>query len=121
MSSMSLSKKLLLKSWDWLLLVDPPEGHRKLFSDVELVDGPGEVPNVLLYVQDKAQLAKRLPEAGKRLLADATLWIAYPKAKKLGTDLNRDSLRKLMQPTGFEGVRLVSLDDTWSAMMFRRA
>ena len=25
-----------------------------------------------------------------------------------------------MEPTGFEGVRLVSLDDTWSAMMFRQ-
>jgi hypothetical protein len=116
-----LGKKLLLKSWDWLLLVDPPPGHRELFSDVELVDWPGEVPNVLLYVQGKAQLTKLLPAAARRLLADGRLWIGYPKAKKLGTDLNRDSLWKLMEPQGFEGVRLVSLDDTWSAMMFRKA
>src|SRR5262249_55906677 len=91
----SLSKKLLLKSWDRLLLIDPPEGHRRLFSDIELVDRPGEVPNVLLYVQDKAQLAERLPAAANRLLAEARLWVAYPKAKKMGTDLNRDSLWKL--------------------------
>ena len=44
----------------------------------------------------------------------------WHKAKKLGTDLNRDSLWKLLEPQGFEGVRLVSLDDTWSGMMFRR-
>src|SRR5215470_3585707 len=121
MSTMSLSRKLLLKSWEWLLLVDPPDGHRELFNDVELVDWPGEVPNVLLYVQDKAHLAERLPAAATRLLGDGRLRIAYPKAKKLGTDLNRDSLWKLMEPHGFEGVRLTSLDDTWSAMMFRRA
>src|SRR5438105_5908362 len=122
MSGASVSKKLLLKSWDWLLLINAPEGHGKLFSDVELVgdENKGEVPAVLLYVADRAELKKRLPQAGKRLLADATLWIAYPKAKKLGTDLNRDVLWEELKKKGFEGVRLVALDDTWSAMMFRR-
>lgn len=42
-----------------------------------------------------------------------------PKAGKLGTDLNRDKLFKLVEPHGIEGVRLVSIDDTWSAMRFR--
>lgn len=116
---MSVSKKLLLRSWDWLLLIDPPAGHRELFNDVELVDGAGEVPHALLYVRNKEELTRRLPAAAKRLLGDGTLWVAYPKAKKLGTDLNRDSLWKAMEPEGFEGVRLVSLDDMWSAMMFR--
>ena len=116
----SVSKKLLLKARDCLLLVDPPDGHRELFNDVEIVDGSGEAPHVLLYVRNKEELAGRLPAAARRLLGDGTLWVAYPKAKKLGTDLNRDSLWKAMKPKGFEGVRLVSLDDTWSAMMFRK-
>jgi hypothetical protein len=116
----AVSKKLLLKPRDQLLLMDVPAGHRELFGDVELVDGAGEVSRVLLYVRNKEELARRLPAAAKRLLAEGTLWVAYPKAKKLGTDLNRDSLWKAMEPEGFEGVRLVSLDDTWSAMMFRR-
>ena len=42
------------------------------------------------------------------------------RGRDLGTDLNRDALWKLMEPEGFEGVRLVSLDETWSAMMFRK-
>jgi hypothetical protein len=119
-ASASVSKKLLLKPWSQLLLIDAPAGHQDLFGDVELVDGPGEVQNVLLYARDKTHLAKRLSAAAKRLLADGRLWVAYPKAKKLDTDLNRDSLWKQMEPAGFEGVRLVSLDDTWSAMMFRK-
>jgi len=123
MAGASASKKLFLKSWDWLLLINAPEGHEELFRDVELVgeDNKGEVPEVLLYVSNQAELKKLLPRAEARLLADATLWIAYPKAKKLGTDLNRDILWEELKNEGFEGVRLVALDDTWSAMMFRRA
>jgi hypothetical protein len=116
----AIGKKLLLKSGEQLLLIDAPSGQRKLFEEVKLVDGRGAVPRVLLYVENKAQLAKRLPAAARRLPAGGVLWVAYPKAKKLGTDLNRDSLWKLMEREGFEGVRLVSLDDTWSAMMFRQ-
>jgi hypothetical protein len=94
MAGASVSKKLFLKSWDWLLLINPPEGHDKLFSEVELVgeDNKGEVPAALLYATNQ-----------------------------LGTDLNRDILWQELKKKGFEGVRLVALDDTWSAMMFRRA
>ena len=42
-------------------------------------------------------------------------------AKTADTDLNRDTLWPLLEKKGFEGVRLVALDDTGSAMMFRRA
>jgi hypothetical protein len=116
----SVSKKLFLKPGDSLLLLEAPAGHRALFKDVELVAGSGEVPHVLLYVHNKQELTHRLPAAAKRLLGGGTLWVAYPKGKKLDTDLNRDLLWKAMEPEGFEGVRLVSLDDTWSAMMFRK-
>src|SRR5256885_684776 len=112
MAGASVKKKLFLKSWDWLLLINAPEGHDKLFDDIELVgdENEGEVPAVLLYVANRGELKKLLPGAGKRLLADATLWIAYPKAKRLGTDLNRDVLWEELKKKGFEGVRLGARD-----------
>jgi hypothetical protein len=55
----------------------------------------------------------------KGMQQGARLWVCYPKAGKLGTDLSRDILWPLMEKQGFEGVRLVSIDDTWSAMAFR--
>ena len=114
----ALGKKLLLKPGMKVALVGEPADQRPLYEDIELTSAKADA--VVLYAATAKDLSPLLARARKQLGADARLWIAYPKAKKLGTDLNRDSLWKSMEPHGFEGVRLVSLDDTWSAMMFRQ-
>jgi hypothetical protein len=45
--------------------------------------------------------------------------VAYPKAGQLATDLNRDVLWRKLTPEGVRGVRLISIDEVWSAMRFR--
>jgi hypothetical protein len=51
---------------------------------------------------------------------DRLVWVVYPKVGKLGTDLNRDALARLvMKDAGIRPVRQVSIDDTWSALRFR--
>ncbi|MFL5311227.1 MAG: hypothetical protein ACJ79H_12315 [Myxococcales bacterium] len=115
----ALGKKLLLKPGMKVALVGEPADQRALYQGIEASSRTPDA--VVLYAATAKDLAAALPVARKRLAADGRLWIAYPKAKKLGTDLNRDSLWKLMEPEGLQGVRLVSLDDTWSAMMFRKA
>lgn len=114
----ALGKKLLLKPGMKVALLGEPADQRPLYNGIELTSAAAEA--VVLYAATAKDLAALLPRARKRLADAARLWVAYPKAKKLGTDLNRDSLWKAMEPQGFEGVRLVSLDDTWSAMMFRQ-
>ncbi len=52
---------------------------------------------------------------------DALTWVAYPKAGKLGTDLNRDVLAELVKARGVQPVRQVALDDIWSALRLRPA
>ena len=37
------------------------------------------------------------------------------------TDVNRDKLSATLAPMGWESVRLIALDETWSAMRFRPA
>lgn len=54
-------------------------------------------------------------------LKDRLAWVAYPKAGKLGTDLNRDVLAGLMLERGVQAVRQVAIDDVWSALRFRPA
>ncbi len=39
--------------------------------------------------------------------------------EKAGTELNRDILWQRVKPLGLEGVALVAIDETWSAMRFR--
>ena len=115
----ALGKKLLLKPGMKVALVGEPADQRPLYQGIETSSGTPDA--VVVYAATAKDLAAALPAAFERLGADGRLWIAYPKAKKLGTDLNRDTLWKRMEPEGFEGVRLVSLDDTWSAMMFRKS
>jgi hypothetical protein len=46
----------------------------------------------------------------------------YPKgsSKRYRCDFNRDTGWAALGDVGFEGVRLISIDDDWSAMRFRR-
>jgi len=50
---------------------------------------------------------------------DRLAWIAYPKAGKLGTDLNRDILARLARERGIQPVRQIAINETWSALRFR--
>ena len=50
---------------------------------------------------------------------DRLAWIAYPKARQLGTDLNRDILAALVEARGAQPVRSVPIDGVWSALRFR--
>jgi len=72
-----------------------------------------------VFAIDSKQLVANGEPAINAAKEDRLSWIAYPKAGQLGTDLNRDTLFQLMRPYGIEGVRLVSIDEVWSAMRFR--
>jgi hypothetical protein len=113
----SLPQKLLLKPGQTASLVDAPRGHDALFAGTTLA-APGVADALVVYGVSQAALRKSLPRAIKALRAGARLWVCYPKGGQLGTDLSRDLLAKNLAAQGFESVRLVSLDDTWSAMMF---
>ena len=54
---------------------------------------------------------------------DAVIWFAYPKgsSKKYKASINRDRGWAVMGKAGFEPVRMVAIDDDWSALRFRRA
>jgi len=60
--------------------------------------------------------ARPAVEAARR---DALAWIAYPKARALGTDLNRDVLRDAALARGVQPVRQIAIDETWSALRLR--
>jgi len=51
------------------------------------------------------------------------VWFAYPKgtSKKYKSEINRDSGWQVLGKAGFEPVRMVAIDEDWSACRFRRA
>jgi hypothetical protein len=63
----------------------------------------------------------RFPPSSRRSRQSRITWAAYPKARQLGTDLNRDILSTRLLGHGLDAVRQVAIDATWSAMRFKLA
>jgi hypothetical protein len=58
-----------------------------------------------------------------QLFEDAVFWCCYPKgtSKKYNGEFNRDQGWEAMIPFGLKGVRIVSIDEDWSALRFRKS
>jgi hypothetical protein len=59
----------------------------------------------------------------ERAKGDAVVWFAYPKgsSKRYTSTINRDTGWDSLGAAGFEAVRMVAIDEDWSAVRFRRA
>jgi hypothetical protein len=59
---------------------------------------------------------------GRRAQGDAVVWFAYPKgsSKRYTCEINRDTGWAELGKAGFEPVRMVAIDEDWSAVRFRR-
>ena len=76
---------------------------------------------MIIFVRKVKEVENISPLALHNLTADGILWFCYPKktSKKLSSDLERDRGWKSLNDMGFHGIRMVSVDDDWSAMRFR--
>ena len=112
----ALARKLNLKPGMKVRIVGKP-------ADVNLqgVAGTGSAKTeaVLVFVKTKEEVDSRAGPAVDAAKEDRIAWIAYPKAGKLDTDLNRDILWRHLLGKGIQGIRQIALDEVWSAMRFR--
>jgi hypothetical protein len=76
---------------------------------------------MLLFVKDVSDVEVLTPIAIHNLMTDGVLWLCYPKktSKNYASELNRDYGWKVLNEYGFYGVRMVSIDEDWSALRFR--
>ena len=81
----------------------------------------GEFDVVLSFFTEKADLDSQIGRLKSAMGGRGILWVSYPKGtSKKVTDLSRDILRAHLAGKGLEGVSLVALDGTWSAMRFKK-
>jgi len=76
---------------------------------------------LILFVKSVAEVELLTPIAIHNLSVDGILWFCYPKktSKKYTSDIDRNHGWKALNDIGFHGIRLVAIDDDWSAMRFR--
>ena len=76
---------------------------------------------MIIFVKDLSEIEKFTPIALHNLITDGVLWFCYPKktSKKYSSDIDRDHGWKALNDLDFFGIRMVAIDDDWSALRFR--
>jgi hypothetical protein len=120
--AITLAQKLLIKTGHKIRLINAPEGFDlgELPEAVSLNTDGTEQDAVLLFIKSHADLAANIEKTIAATKHDALLWVAYPKqTSKVKADINRDTLNQALQKLNYEGISIIAIDDTWSALRFR--
>jgi hypothetical protein len=119
---MDVTAKLQIKPGQSVAALAGADGVPRVVSpDANPPADPGTADAVVAFARNQAELSSVAAPAVEAARQDRLAWIAYPKAGKLGTDLNRDVLAALLTARGVQPVRQVAIDETWSALRFRPA
>ena len=125
MSDKTVAEKLLIKPGYKVLIVNAPEGYEKILTDlpsgVKILEKLGKnIDLIQLFVNTLAELETELLAVKPLLKPAGILWLSYPKkTSKIKADINRDSINAYAKTIGLQGVSMVSLDDTWSALRLK--
>jgi hypothetical protein len=121
-------QKLNLKSQPEILVVNAPEAFEKELAKLEGIAVVRDLKKIktirfaLLFATKQAEIDTLSRDLAGKAEGDAVLWFAYPKqtSKRYKCEFNRDSGWKVIRGLGFDSVRMVAIDEDWSALRFRR-
>lgn len=80
---------------------------------------PDKAHAVLVFATNRAELDERVDLLTRAARRGALVWVAYPKFRQLGTDLNRDLIHEYMPGHGLHLVRQIAIDEMWSALRLK--
>lgn len=126
-SSQSLLEKLQLSDEKNLLLQGLPLAIEKQFMKLSFSKNvtpllkSKKIDFVLIFAFSQKQLKDIVKEVIPALHVNAKFWIAYPKASsKIASDLSRDASWNCITTYGYETVRMIAVDNLWSAVRFKK-
>jgi hypothetical protein len=123
-----LFKKLNLGAHQEIAVFNAPdsfESELKRLKRVKIARDPVKPKAInfgLAFAITQAQLDRASKILAGSCEGDAVIWFAYPKgtSKRYTCEFNRDSGWSVIRAAGFESVRMVAIDEDWSALRFRR-
>ena len=129
-----LVKKMRLPAEGRALILNPPAGYLEWLGELPAglqvetrsdltPDLPADLYDFIqLFVRDRRELDQYGPTAWRAIKFDGLLWVCYPKqSARIPTDINRDSLTRLIEPAGLRPVMQIAIDAVWSGLRFRPA
>lgn len=124
-----LFRKLNYKSQTEIIVLNPPDSFlpeinamKEFARFPDLAGSADRMQFVLAFVSRQEEVDKISLELATGLSDECVLWFAYPKqtSKKYKCDFNRDNGWNVLKLAGFEGVRMVAIDEDWSSLRFRK-
>jgi len=121
--------KLNLKEQQEIVVLDAPASFEAELARLKGVVVHRKAPKnagvafALAFVKRQVEVEAAAKALTRNAEGDVVLWFAYPKgsSKKYTCDFNRDTGWAALGAAGFEPVRMVAIDEDWSAVRFRRA
>ena len=129
MAAMSaVFKKLNLKDHGVIVVANAPSSFESEIASLSGVSvrrsltGGAPVAFSLAFVTKQPEVDALAKLVAQYTSGDAIVWFAYPKqsSKRYKSEIDRDRGWASLGAAGFEPVRMVAIDDDWSAKRFRR-
>lgn len=121
MADRTVAQKIGIKPGWRAHVVGAPEGVLETLGLPPLVleDEPtGELDYVHLFVVTQHQMRERFPALVPHLAPRGKLWLSWPKARRLGSDLDLPTVIEIGYDFGLVESTCLRIDDTWSGLRF---
>jgi hypothetical protein len=120
--------KLNLRNLTKILVLNAPQSFEpelaalRGMSVSRSLRGLTEIEFSLAFMTRREEVDQLAGSIAKIAKGDPVLWFAYPKgtSKKYQSEINRDDGWQALMKAGFDTVRMVAIDEDWSALRFRR-
>jgi hypothetical protein len=121
-------QKLNWKSPSVALVLNAPDSFRLAMAALptntiaEKASRKGSIPFLLAFVMKQIEVDHIAERMLRQCEGDAVVWFAYPKqtSRRYRCEFHRDNGWASVGAQGFEPVRMVAIDEDWSALRFRR-
>lgn len=126
----AIFKKMNYKDQKRVFVINAPKSFENDMAEMTTiatlktsVAGAKEVEFFLAFVTKQKEVDDIARKVAPLIKGDGLLWLVYPKgtSKKYKCEFNRDTGWNEVGKHGFEPVRMVAIDEDWSALRFRKA
>nr|WP_315157834.1 hypothetical protein [uncultured Flavobacterium sp.] len=124
-----LFKKLNFKNHKAILVLNGPASFvsekEVMASETIFYINESEIDSIdflMVFVTKLQEIETAITTLFPKISGDAIVWFCYPKgsSKKYKCEFNRDNGWAVLGSFGFEPVRMVAVDEDWSALRFRK-
>ncbi|MES2478159.1 MAG: hypothetical protein V4561_03680 [Bacteroidota bacterium] len=125
----ALFKKLNFKEQKQIVVLNAPESFDANLSSIETntsvrkkIGAKDKIEFAIVFCIKQKEIDEAIKLIAPMMEGDAILWMCYPKgsSKKYTCDFNRDKGWDMMGKFNLESVRMVAIDEDWSALRFRK-